>query len=61
MIDLYHIAICDDDRYFTDEFHKKINKTLTEKNIDAETEKFYDTASFLERIHKGIVFDLTMP
>ncbi len=61
MTAVYRIAICDDDRCFTDDFHKRINKSLTEKNIDAETEKFYDTASFLERIHKGIVFDLTMP
>lgn len=58
MINLYRIAICDDDRRFTDEFHKKINKILASKNIDAETEEFYDTASFLKSIHKGIVFDL---
>src|SRR4051794_21007416 len=58
MIDLYRIAICDDDRRFNDEFHKKVNKTLASKNIDAEIEEFYDTASFLERINNGIVFDL---
>lgn len=58
MIVLYRIAICDDDRRFADEFHKKVNKALASKNIDAETEEFYDTASFLERINKGIVFDL---
>ena len=55
---MYRMAICDDDRRFADEFHKKVNKVLALKNIDAETEKFYDTASFLERINKGIVFDL---
>lgn len=58
MIVLYRIAICDDDRRFTGEFHKKINKALASENIDAETEEFYDTASFLGRINKGIVFDL---
>lgn len=58
MTALYRIAICDDDRRFTDEFHKKVDKTLASKNIDAETEEFYDTASFLKRINKGIVFDL---
>lgn len=55
---MYRIAICDDDRRFTDEFHKKVNKMLAAKNIDAETEEFYDTASFLERVNKGIIFDL---
>ena len=50
--------ICDDDRRFADEFHKKVNKTLASKNIDAETEAFYDTASFLEKINNGIIFDL---
>ena len=55
---MYRIAICDDDRCFSDEFHKKVNKTLASKNIDAETEAFYDTASFLEKINNGIIFDL---
>ncbi|HAP20666.1 MAG TPA: hypothetical protein DCR27_05275 [Lachnospiraceae bacterium] len=58
MIRLYRIAICDDDRRFADGFHKKVNKALAMKNIDAETEEFYDTASFLGRINNGIVFDL---
>ena len=58
MIVLYRIAICDDDRRFADEFHKKVNKALVSKKIDAETEEFYYTASFLERINIGIVFDL---
>ncbi len=55
---MYRIAICDNDRRFIHEFHEKVTKALRAKNIDAETEDFLDTASFLERINKGVVFDL---
>lgn len=55
---MYRIAICDDDRRFTDKFHKKVTETLASKNIDAEIEAFYDTASFLKRINNRIIFAL---
>lgn len=55
---MYHIAVCDDDRRFMDEFTQKLNKVLSSKNIDAEIEKFYDPASFLERVDQGTPFDL---
>ncbi len=58
MTALYRIAICDDDRRFINEFHEKINKALALRKIDAETEEFFDAASFLERVKKGIVYDL---
>lgn len=55
---MYRIAVCDDDRYFLDEFQQKLGKALLSRSTDARIEKFYDTASFLKRVNQGISFDL---
>lgn len=58
LVRLYRIAVCDDDPRFLEEFLPKLSKALSSKNIEAETEKFHDTASFLQRAYQGISFDL---
>lgn len=55
---MYRIAICDDDKNFTAEFHHNMKKILASKNITAQIEEFHNTAGFLEKMEKGNTFDL---
>lgn len=55
---MYRIAICDNDKIFSAELHKQVEKSLSFQDLDAQIHEFYNTASFLESMDQGNHYDL---